>query len=337
MAKTPYGKLGSEEILSAHLNGIQRSINNVEEILDMKTATKTGVALTPYADMADKAARYRIYEGPDSNWLYTPAPVIKRNKVVVDASEYDLKAEYGAIVFHVQQNETDVITADYTHIINQSTKMESMESRITALEQNGGSGGLLHYLVKHYPGTYRSHGISPQNTATGVAVLSNSIDIFPFKVYETIICDMMGAQVSTAGTDALTTFAVYTDNNGYPETLIAQTDTVDCSTTGWKEAVFTTGDVTLNAGDYWIGRFTNNGISFHGLSPAGINPVPSAPPLGSTTINNSNGLGAGVGGIRYTTTFGTGTFPATFPAIGSGPQYLERNAYASPWIRRKPQ
>jgi hypothetical protein len=146
----------------------------------------------------------------------------------------------------------------------------------------------------------------------------------------------MGAQVSAAVAGGLTTFAVYSDNNGYPKTLIAETSTVDCSTVGWKETTFVSGDVTLQPGDYWIARFTNNAISFHGLVPAGINPVPSAPPIGSPTINNTNGLGAGVGGVRYTTTFGTGAFPATFPAVGSGPQYLERNAYASPWIRRKP-
>lgn len=339
MAKTPYRQLGSEEILSAHLNGIQYSVNNMEDILDMKTATKTGVSLTPYIDMIDKAARYRIYDGPDRNWLYNPTPVIKRNNVIVDASEYELQAEYGVVIFYVKQNETDVITADYTHIINQSKKIETMESRIVALEQGGGGGGsdgLLNYLVKHYPGTYRSHGISPQNTATNVAVLANSIDIFPFKTFETIICDQMGVQVSTAMAGALTTLAIYTDQNGYPGTLIAQTDPIDCSTTGWKEASFTIGDITLNLGDYWMGRFSNSGISFHGLAPAGINPVPSAPPLGSTSINNSNGLGAGVGGIRYAVAFNSGQFPENFPAIGSGPQYLERNAYASPWIRRKP-
>lgn len=337
MAKTPYGKLGSEEILSAHLNGIQRSVNNLEEVLNMKTANKTGMVLTPYVDMVDKAARNRIYEGLDSNWLYSPTPIVKRNGVVVDVAEYEIQAEYGVVIFHVQQDANDVITADYTHIVNQSTQIEDFESRIMTLEQSGGGNGFLNDLVKHYPGTYRSHGISPQNTVSSVLVLANSIDLFPFKVYESIICDMMGAQVATAGTGALTTFAVYTDNNGYPGTLIAQTGTVDCSTVGWKEIAFSSGNITLNPGNYWIARFANSGIAYNGLSPSGIYPVPSAPPIGTATINNSGGLGAGVGGIRYASTFGTtGTFPATFPAVGSGPQYLERNAYASPWIRRKP-
>lgn len=338
MAKTPYGKLGSEEILSAHLNGIQRSVNNLEEVLNMKTASKTGMALTPYVDMVDKSARYRIYEGLDSNWLYSPAPIVKRNSILVDPAEYELQAEYGVVIFHVQQNANDAITADYTHIVNQSTRIEDVESRIATLEQGGGSSNsLLNDLVKHYPGTYRSHGISPQNTVSSVLVLPNSMDLFPFKAYESIICDMMGAQVATAATGALTTFAIYTDSNGYPGTLTAQTGTVDCSTVGWKEVVFSSGNITLNPGNYWIARFANSGIAYHGLGPSGIYPVPSAPPIGTATINNSSGLGAGVGGIRYGSTFGTtGTFPTTFPVIGSGPQYLERNAYASPWVRRKP-
>ncbi|SFS75936.1 hypothetical protein [Marininema halotolerans] len=343
MAKTPFGKLGSEEILSVHLNGIQASINHLEDVLSMRTASKTNRPLTAYVDMAEKAARYRIYEGAESNWLYTPEPVIKRNSVVVPPAEYNLQAEYGAVIFHVQQNEADVITADYTHITNQSATMESVEERISALEQgggggNGGTGGLLDDLVKHYPGTYRSHGISTQNAASGVAVPASTIDIFPFKVYETVICDKMGAQVSTAGAGALSTFAVYQDKNGYPGTLIAQTGAVDCSSTGWKEAAFSTGNLTLNAGSYWIGRFTNNGIAFSGLDPSCNYPVPSAPPLGSSTINNAVGIGGGVGGVRYATSFGSGIFPSTFPAAGTGsaPQYFERNAYGSPWIRRKP-
>lgn len=338
MAKTPFRNLGSEEILSAHLNGIQSAVNHLEEILDLKTASKSDVPLTPYVDMVEKAARYRIYEAPDHNWLYDPAPVIKRNGLIVDPSEYQLQAEYGAIVFYVQQNETDEITADYTHIIPQSITMDQIEARLLALEQGGGGGGDHWYLqlVKHYPGTYRSHGISPQNTASNVLVLANSIDIFPFKAYETIICDQMGAHVSTADAGALTSFAIYTDNQGYPGDLIAQTGTVDCSSIGWKEEAFTSGDITLNAGDYWIARFSNSGIAFNGLEPTAIYPVPSAPPLGSSTINNNNGLGAGVGGIRYATPFDSGEFPASFPPIGAGPEYFDRNAYASPWIRRKP-
>lgn len=169
MAKTPYGKLGSQDILSAHLNGLQYGVNNVEEVLDMKTATKTGQVLQPVNDMDDPTLRYRIYEAGDRNWLTDPAPVIYRDGEPVNASEYEVQPAYGVVIFIVQQDTNATITADFTHVINGSTRIDGIEAdiatnteaiisvandvgtvnnrvdglntRVTKLEENGTGGG----------------------------------------------------------------------------------------------------------------------------------------------------------------------------------------------------
>lgn len=105
----------------------------------MKTGTRSGHKLNPVADQDDPALRYRIYEATERNWLDTPEPVIYRNGVVVDASEYILQAPYGVVVFHEQQNSTDNITADFTHILGASNKIETLDNNISTLQRDLGT------------------------------------------------------------------------------------------------------------------------------------------------------------------------------------------------------
>lgn len=120
MAKTPYSDVGSEDILSAHLSGLQHDINKIQEVLNMKTAEARNFELKPVTDQDDPSLRFRIYEGDLRNWLLDPLPVIYRNGVRVNESQYELKAPYGAIVFKTQQKASDRITADFTYVIGES-------------------------------------------------------------------------------------------------------------------------------------------------------------------------------------------------------------------------
>lgn len=165
MTNTPFSKIGSEDILSAHINGIQYSIGNLETALKLGTAKATGVRLSPVVDMNDSALRYRIYEASKRGWLTNPAPIIYRNGTVVSPDEYTLQSAYGAIVFTVQQATSAVITATFTHIAGGSERLDAIEvatdkisdleadytaldgkvstldSRVTAVENSAGSGG----------------------------------------------------------------------------------------------------------------------------------------------------------------------------------------------------
>jgi hypothetical protein len=316
MAKTPFNDIKSEDILSAHISGIQHSINKMEEVLGMKTASVTAHALVPVADQEDATLHRKIYEGTIRNWLMNPLPVIKRNGVTVSSSEYVLSAAHGVIVFNNQQATNDVITADISHITNKSAFIEAVRQ--------------LPFVSP--PGLYTSHGVSGGGYATNVSTLSNTMDAFPLLVLEPTTFDKMMFEVSTvAGTKGV--MAVYTDNNSFPGTLLAQTTEINTSTIGVKEASFATGDLVLQPGLYWMTRWTDGGASFN----KGLN-ASSAMALGDVldaSILSTVGTGP-VGAVRGAAITYTGTYPATFPTLAAGSKYLYRSTYASTWIRRKP-
>lgn len=179
MTKTPFPTLGSEDILSAHLNGIQYSIGNVEEVLDLNTKEVTGHSLHPVNDMQNRSIHYRIYEGNIRGWLDDPAPVIYRNGSQLSTDEYSIQPAYGVIIFPTPQDPEDTITADFTRVIGDSktindlikateridgietgmdtlendlstlqsdvddleTDVSDLDSRVGTLESSGGSGG----------------------------------------------------------------------------------------------------------------------------------------------------------------------------------------------------
>lgn len=106
----------SRNILGADISALQDAVNKVEAILQMATASTTGHPMTAVVDQDDSNMHYKIYEGSIRGWLETPTPTIYRNSVPVDSGEYTLYASSGAIVFTAQQLDTDIITADFTHV-----------------------------------------------------------------------------------------------------------------------------------------------------------------------------------------------------------------------------
>lgn len=133
MVNTPYKDLGSQDILSAHISGIQHDINKVQELLDMQTDSVEGHELVAVNDQDDPALRYRIYEGTIRNWLDDPKPVIYRNGSTVDENEYSLQSPYGVIVFHEQQSSGDEIVADFSYINSNSKTINDIENNINSI------------------------------------------------------------------------------------------------------------------------------------------------------------------------------------------------------------
>jgi hypothetical protein len=331
---TPYGKLGSEDILSAHINGLQYGINNIETVLNMKTATKTAQTLAPVIDMDDNTLRYRIYEASDRNWLASPAPVIYKNGVQVSSSQYAMQPAYGVVVFTAPQLSTDVITADFTHVTNDSTRIDDMQvqtdkvsgidTRLTKAEAT-----IARKLPKPAGLWYtHSNGNAMAGYATGVAVGVNRMEAFPIVFDEQVTLDKMRVNISAvAGT--LLKMGIYSDNNGYPNTKIAETAEVDTTTTGYKEVAFTTGNVTLQAGIYWLVRWQNGGLSISdGMRDVGAINIPD--PLDATTLDAS-GTTTSIGAFAITITYDS-ILRNPFPSIASGAKYFRRTSYASPWV-----
>lgn len=193
------------------------------------------------------------------------------------------------------------------------------------------------YFVPHKVGSYKTHGFGMFGTASNVNALTNGLDAFPFPVFDSsIVCDKMAVgvgQIATTGTHN-TILGVYTDSNGFPGTLIATTGIIDVSTTGWKEATFTGGNITLTYGWYWIARLSGGNTGFTGVYAANAYPVPNMGLVPPDANYDQTSPGLGPHGVRYTYGSWPGSLPSTFPSIASGTKWLGRTTYASPFIRR---
>ncbi|WP_147476328.1 hypothetical protein [Corallococcus sp. AB032C] len=370
MAKTPYSDLKSEDILSAHISGLQHSVNKIEEVLNMKIQNVTGHTLVPVTDQDDPSLRYRIYEGTIRGWLDNPSPVIYRNGAPVDPSEYTISPGHGVVVFHQQQLSTDVITADFTYVIAGSSvldqilaDMAQMQQQITDLQNRPTGGGSAMF---HYPGTYRSHSVAgvgdlievkDQSGATKIQFVTD-VDFTGQKTSKAYsVVNPSYATNILAATNTVEFFpfpvsettiydqmavqvdsnptgglvmGVYANEGGKPGALIAQTVATTLSATGWVELPFQSGDLQLEPGLYWLARSNQNGVYFGRCLYAY-----QAIPLGDFGTPTYNGSGNYPACALRSTGY---TYRSNLPAYASSVtvQLLKRNFYCSPWIRRKP-
>lgn len=126
MAKSDFNRLTSQDILSAHINGIANAIGNIEQVLNMQTATVEDYELYPIVDIDESEYNYRIYEGDIRGWQTIPAPVIKINGKVAETNSYEIQPAFGVVVFHEQQSSNATITVSCTHIKAGSTRIDDI-------------------------------------------------------------------------------------------------------------------------------------------------------------------------------------------------------------------
>ncbi|WLD92639.1 hypothetical protein [Alkalihalobacillus sp. AL-G] len=303
MSKTPYQDLQSVDILSAHISGLQHSINKIEEILGMKKQSAANHPLNPVTDQEDPAARYRIYEGSIRNWLASPAPIVYRNGEEVPASEYVIQPAYGVITFHESQAPSDTITVDMEHIIAADQFSDSLP-------------GLSPVL--HFPSYWRTHCLNCAALATNVLIAANLFDAFPFPVTETTTYDAIAINVDTtsaAGTSAR--LGIYKDNGAnFPGELLLDAGEVPTDAAGLQSTAI---DLTLERGLYWLVRNSDDGPQISGINR-----------------ENAISLGmddsfVGAAAAAYRATYSYGALPASYPSSGTP---LFRSSYASVWMRR---
>lgn len=120
MVKTNWQDPGSSEIRSTQISGLQEAVGKIEQSIGIQTATETDIPLSEVFISVDD--RFRIYQAPTGkrNWLISPAPVIKQNGVVI-SPDFEIDYGGGAIIFSTPILETDVVTADATYTINESS------------------------------------------------------------------------------------------------------------------------------------------------------------------------------------------------------------------------
>ncbi|PED63966.1 hypothetical protein [Priestia megaterium] len=326
MSTTPFQIISSTDILSAHINGLASSINKIEQVLNMKTATATGHTLNAVNDMDDSTLHYRIYEGTIRNWtLFT----VKRNGVEVSSSEYVSNSGFGAIVFNTQQLSTDVITVDITYITSDSQVIDDINTKLlkrpfpalrpTSSWMNNFVGGAL-------------------TVAIDVLQQARTIDAFPILITEPVTIDQMRIVTSASNTTSSTmVMGIYSDSNNFPSTLIAQTASFDATTTGEHVQSLSSGDLTLQPGIYWLARYQSAGLKLDGFNASSFMQI--IDPIDTTLINGSYStiycVGARTGDVGTITSLPT-SFPALTPNGGAGlAQYVKRTTVGTVWARRK--
>ncbi|WP_202078284.1 hypothetical protein [Caldalkalibacillus salinus] len=303
MAKTPYQDLTSQDILSAHISGLQHSINKLEHVLKMDTQSIAGHTLQPVIDQDDPQFRYRIFEGEIRNWLAEPVPTIYRNGQLVNTEEYILQPAYGVVVFNTQQAPDDQITADFDYV----------RERSRALEEVGGGVPQI-----HPPGLWRTNNRVAGYTSSEVYIGPNLCDAYPFPVTNTTTYNAMGIRVDVAsGSGTTARLGIYKDNGAmYPGERVLDAGTLPTDQTG---AFILEMAATLEPGLYWLVRNSDGGPGLTGLGREYVYPVGMDESL----------VGSPAGAYRVTLSYGP--LPDVFPE-GASP--LFRSHYPSIWVRR---
>ncbi|WMV74973.1 hypothetical protein [Geobacillus thermodenitrificans] len=351
MAQTPYRDLTSQDILAAHISGLQHDINKMQAVLEMKTAQATGHVLTPVADQDDPTIRYRIYEGTIRNWLDNPTPVIYRNGVQVNPNEYEISPAHGVVVFHDQQNSNDTISADFTYITNTSAWRQSIDGSIGSiptLQQtvnrhaqlfaNNPSGVEPFYPVS---GTYVSHfrrDYNPINSdgsanvnshvpAFRILVYGNTIDAFPFPVTTKTRFSKAAMKLNSASTDVPLRIGIYRDSGLRPSELLFQSPVITIPAAGGWGMVDI--DWELEPGFYWIARHDGATAYYDGLNQVSAIPIVkfNAQTFLQDLAERPNPHNF-YGGYRATD-ISFGDMPSTFPESGA---LFQRASYCSPWL-----
>lgn len=342
MAITPYRDLSSEDILAAHVSGLQHSVNKIELVLDMKTSQTTGHQLRPVDDQDDPSLRFRIYEGSIRGWLEEPEPIIYRNGSVVDPNDYVISPAHGVVVFHQQQASTDEITADFTHITAGSSVIENLQSGInqnTALLANN-PGGTFHFYpisgsyLTHFRRDYNPfHSDGSVNVEThipsfNVLVYGNTIDAFPFPVTTKTRFKQAAMSLSYASSTVNVKIGIYQDNGSMrPGRLLYESPTITIPAEGgWGYA-----DVNweLEPGFYWIARHDGTTAYWNGLAQQSvINLVSFNAVTFLRDLAERPNPHTYYGGYRATN-IPFGNMPDPYPASG---ELFQRAHYCSPWL-----
>lgn len=137
MAKTNWQDPKSSEIRSTHISGLQEAVGKLEESIGLETVAETDIPLTEVFISNDD--RCRIYQAPEGkrNWLSSPAPVIKKNGVVI-TDDFEIDYGGGAVIFTTPISESDIVTADATYTKKIDDKqLEILSNKIDNLAGEG--------------------------------------------------------------------------------------------------------------------------------------------------------------------------------------------------------
>jgi hypothetical protein len=211
----------------------------------------------------------------------------------------------------------EVSGADYNSVVGSVMRAEQSYSGVPLLIVGSHTASVPNQLGAATPpiapGSPGSVFISgrwyPQFGAVGtpVALLLNSSYALPFGVSDGHTFVGIGANVTTAGSAGSTVrLSVYTDNAGYPGTLVNDFGTVASTSNG---SILATSPLTLAPALYWLIVTPQSG-SAPSLQTASTSSVPS-PVLGIVGSGSAGGASTAAGYVA--TNVASGAMPTNFP------------------------
>lgn len=152
------------------------------------------------------------------------------------------------------------------------------------------------------------------STLVNVATNINIFYLYPFTPNKTITSASLRMNVSTAGAGLNSRILIYSDLNGFPNTKLYESATLDCSTTGIKTAITS---FTFNAGTtYWIGIHTSGAITLTGIGSASLVPLFSTTASSQLATHFINSAPLGSAPTTWTlASFGLGTVPRVWISL----------------------
>lgn len=142
MSRSPMYDPGATEACVNWIVGLTEICNKLSGVLNMDTATFEDLTLPEF--YVSETDRCRFYQAPLGNklWMYTPAPVIKKNGVVITPENDGFEIDYlgGSIAFNDEYvlQPTDIVTASATYIVDNSQVLDTINAQINDLAQKAG-------------------------------------------------------------------------------------------------------------------------------------------------------------------------------------------------------
>lgn len=127
MAKTNWQDPKSGEIISPHISGLQEAVGKLEESVGIESKFEENTPMSEVFISNDD--RCRIYQAPEGkrNWLPSPAPIIKKNGVVI-TDDFSIDYGGGAVVFTTPLSPSDILTVDASFTLP-SDRLDIIELR----------------------------------------------------------------------------------------------------------------------------------------------------------------------------------------------------------------
>jgi hypothetical protein len=218
-------------------------------------------------------------------------------------------------VLHVAGN-ARVTGAIYDSTNSPGTSGQVLSSTVTGTAWvaagggGGGGGGGIHALLGPKTGFVVSNNLTSTGMGSTIQV-TNRLMSSPFIPAKTFTSSSLTFRVFQAVASALSKIMIYSDLNGYPNTLLFESANIDCSTTGTKTIstsfTFTAGTI------YWLTFWTNSTPTVFTIASTNMyairtqGAVPSPANLVSVTLTY---------GSAPTTLTGTAESSQAMPFIG---------------------